>query len=119
MTRIERLRHGGEIDRVFREGSWRRLPALALGVLRRGDDGPTRVAITAGKRVGTAVRRNRARRRLREAWRLLADRVGTGANVVVVAREPTVEVEFACLQQQLAEALACAGLLVDAEEGRG
>lgn len=119
MARIERLRQEREIDRVFREGNWRRLPTVAVGVLRRGDDEPTRVAITAGKRVGTAVRRNRARRRLREAWRSLADRIAAGANVVVVAREPTVEVEFAHLQAQLAEALAKSGLLVDAEEERG
>lgn len=36
----------------------------------RGDDGPCRLGITCSKKVGNAVARNRARRRLREAARL-------------------------------------------------
>ena len=44
------------------------------------------VAFVAGRRVGGAVSRNRARRILRAAWRELAPRVVAGSDVVVVAR---------------------------------
>ena len=44
------------------------------------------VAFVAGRRVGGAVSRNRARRILRAAWRELAPRVVAGNDVVVVAR---------------------------------
>ncbi len=40
----------------------------------------------AGRRVGGAVERNRARRILREAWRVVAPQVGDGYDIVLVAR---------------------------------
>ena len=43
-------------------------------------------AFVAGRRVGGAVLRNRARRILRAAWRELAPRVVEGNDVVLVAR---------------------------------
>jgi len=45
------------------------------------------VAFVAGRRVGGAVPRNRARRILRAAWRELASDVADGYDVVLVARE--------------------------------
>ena len=50
--------------------------------------GPARAAWVAGRRVGGAVARNRARRLLREAWRALAPRVPEDLDVVLVARGP-------------------------------
>jgi ribonuclease P protein component len=43
-------------------------------------------AFVAGRRVGGAVERNRARRILRAAWREVAPQVGNGNDVVLVAR---------------------------------
>lgn len=43
-------------------------------------------AFVAGRRVGGAVHRNRARRILRAAWRELAPRVDQGRDFVLVAR---------------------------------
>ena len=45
-------------------------PGLTLQARARGDDGPPRFGFTCSKKVGNAVRRNRAKRRLREAARL-------------------------------------------------
>ena len=44
-------------------------PGLTLQARARGDDGPPRFGFTCSKKVGNAVARNRARRRLREAAR--------------------------------------------------
>jgi ribonuclease P protein component len=44
------------------------------------------VAFVAGRRVGGAVDRNRARRVLRAVWRELAPKVREGFDVVLVAR---------------------------------
>jgi ribonuclease P protein component len=43
-------------------------------------------AFVAGRRVGGAVERNRARRILRAAWREVAPQVGDGYDIVLVAR---------------------------------
>jgi ribonuclease P protein component len=48
--------------------------------------GPGSAAFVAGRRVGGAVLRNRARRILRAAWRELAPRVEGGHDVALVAR---------------------------------
>lgn len=50
-----------------------------------GQEGPP-VAFVAGRRVGGAVARNRARRVLREAWRTVAPEVPEDRHVVAVAR---------------------------------
>jgi ribonuclease P protein component len=43
-------------------------------------------AFVAGRRVGGAVQRNRARRIMRAAWQQVAPRVAPGQDVVLVAR---------------------------------
>ena len=45
------------------------------------------VAFVAGRKVGGAVRRNRARRILRAAWREVRPRVRGGHDIAFVARE--------------------------------
>ncbi|HEX2030680.1 MAG TPA: ribonuclease P protein component [Actinomycetota bacterium] len=49
-------------------------------------EGPCRGAWVAGRRVGPAVVRNRARRLLRQAWWELWPRIDDGHDVVLVAR---------------------------------
>jgi ribonuclease P protein component len=49
-------------------------------------DGPPRLGISVGKKVGNAVRRNRVKRVIREEFWALEDRVSTTSDYVVVAR---------------------------------
>ena len=44
-------------------------------------------AAVAGRKVGGAVQRNRARRILKAAWRQVAPQVGDDSGIVLVARE--------------------------------
>ena len=53
-----------------------------------------RVGITAGKKLGHAVVRNRVRRRLREIYRLNEDRFAPGWDIVVVARSRCIDADF-------------------------
>jgi len=57
-----------------------------------GVDGPPRVAVIAGKQVGGAVERNRAKRRLREAAARVALR--HGRDYVLVATQAVNEAPF-------------------------
>ena len=70
---------------------------------------PTRVAISASKRVGNAVVRNRVRRRLREAFRLLP--VVEGFDVVIVPRADSAKANFQTLKAELTLLLKRARLL--------
>jgi ribonuclease P protein component len=68
-----------------------------------GPDGPASVGFVAGKRIGNAVRRNRAKRRLRAAM----DRVRAtdGMAYIVIAGPAVVDVDFGRLVQWLRAAV--------------
>lgn len=65
-----------------------------------------RSGFTATKKTGNAVRRNRAKRRLREASRLLLDQYGqTGWDYVFIARKETADANWRTLLDDMKLAL--------------
>lgn len=48
--------------------------------------GINRLGLTAGKSVGNAVRRNRAKRLIRESYRIMETKLSSGYDFVIVAR---------------------------------
>ncbi|HYE50237.1 MAG TPA: ribonuclease P protein component [Azospirillaceae bacterium] len=65
-----------------------------------------RVGLTASKKVGNAVERNRARRRLRAAvGEVIARHAAPGNDYVVIARSETVRRPWDALKADLAQAL--------------
>lgn len=80
-----------EVRKVRRTGSRRRVGGIVV-FDAAGRPGPPRVAVTAGRRVGGAVVRNRAKRRLREA--IARAPIRDGREYVVVADHSVVEVPF-------------------------
>jgi ribonuclease P protein component len=83
-------------------------PGFVMQALRDGaPDQALRVGYTATKKLGNAVARNRARRRLKEAARLtLAGRDLAGLKLVLICRQDTATLPFARLTAGLAAALA-------------
>ena len=84
--------------------------AFVLETRYRDDDGAARLGFTVSKRAAKkAVERNRIRRRLKEAVRLVArGRVRSGCDYVVVGRRGALTESFAALEADLAAALAAA-----------
>ena len=71
-------------------GSNTRKPSLHLQKFNRKDEGIPRYGITATKKIGIAVNRNKAKRRLRHAIKEILPKLGkNGYDYVVVATKNT------------------------------
>jgi ribonuclease P protein component len=80
-------------------------PGFVLQILR-AQPSALRVGYTATKKIGNAVARNRARRRLKEAARLeLAEMRLSGVELVLICRQETAKLRFGTLRANLAAAL--------------
>jgi ribonuclease P protein component len=66
-------------------------------VLWRASDGPRRVGFAVGRQIRGAVRRNRARRRLREAYRAARDVAPPNVDLVVIGRSASLEASTSTL----------------------
>lgn len=110
MPLIERLKVRSDFLRVAATRRRWATPGLVLQVAETpqelADSGVIRVGFTASKKVGDAVTRNRARRRLREAVRQVMPAHATpGRDFVIIARANTVRRPFADLITDLESAL--------------
>jgi ribonuclease P protein component len=109
----QHLRRQGEIRAVREQG--RRIDCRAFTVWWHSREAPTspasagspaaRVCFIASRHaVGIAVQRNRAKRRLREVFRLEQQRVPAGCDLLLIARAPAATWPIAELQGRFSEA---------------
>ena len=83
LRRCERLRRRTDFDRVFKSGArgGNRVVRVALVA---NDLKLRRVGFAVGKRFGNAVRRNLTKRRMREAFRRLKDKLPESVDLVLM-----------------------------------
>ncbi|MEJ1977439.1 MAG: ribonuclease P protein component [Acetobacteraceae bacterium] len=106
-----RLKRRAEFLRVASRGRKVAVHGLVLQAMPRPDENPARIGFTVTKKVGNAVIRNRTRRRLKEAARLLLQqRAVTGTDLVVIGRDSTRSRPFTALMDDLDRALTKAGV---------
>jgi ribonuclease P protein component len=85
---------------------------VVLQALKRDDQAPARLGFTVTRKVGNAVVRNRTRRRLKEAVRLvLQNEPIFGVDLVLIGRNSTRGREFRELQADIKRALDRVGLI--------
>lgn len=91
-------------------GTFRPHPLLPARFLRT-DLGETRFGLSTGRKLGGAVVRNRVRRRLREALRIVSPSLRPGWDVLIIARPALVEADHETLVGALHQILRRGGVL--------
>ena len=102
-----RLKRRREFVRASNRGRKAAVPGLVLqAVEREGGESDLRCGFTVSKRVGNAVRRNRARRRLRAiAAEIMPLRAVPGFDYVLIGRAATPDRPYDALRRDLVAAL--------------
>lgn len=105
------LQRRAEFLRVAAKGRKAPVHGLVLQALPRDDTEPARFGFTVTKKVGNAVVRNRTRRRLKEAARLLVAATPlTGVDLVLIGRDATRGRNFLDLQDDIRRAMSKVGV---------
>jgi len=115
LGRGQRIKQSRDFARARAQGE-----RLAQGVLVANwlklENGTTRLGVVTSKKIGGAVERNRARRLLREVFRMHQNDLKQPVDLVLVARPSIVGKKFTEVEKDFLRVLEKAGLL-NAEHG--
>ena len=106
------LKENYEFRRLYQKGTSAVGKSMVL-YCRRNRFGRNRLGLTASTKLGNAVKRNRARRRLREVYRLNSPRLRTGWDIVLVARGRTLTASWPEMNDTFLRLCRKAGLLAE------
>ncbi|RPJ22443.1 MAG: ribonuclease P protein component [Chloroflexi bacterium] len=115
MQRKFRLTRSEDFKRVRRSGKSYAHPLVVL-IVQTHDQSRVKVGVAAGRTVGTAVYRNRAKRLLREALRPLIPNLISGLDLIVIARPGLVSATLEETRQALLILLQRAQILIPLNE---
>ena len=93
MNRAWSIKENYEFRRIYQRGTSAVSGSMVV-YCRKNKLGRSRLGITASTKIGGAVTRNRARRRLREDYRLNRDKLREGWDIILVARGRTAAVSW-------------------------
>lgn len=111
----QRLRRNNDFVRTRKNGRTYRCPYFVLfstiHTEESGDRLSARIGISASKRVGNAVARNRLKRSLRELFRLRQHEISLEADIVVSIRFPANRATLSELEHRFEQAIQYNGLI--------
>ena len=109
---VNSLKASADFQRISRAGKKWICPAfIMLALKREAAEDPFRLGLTVSRKVGNAVTRNRAKRRLREMVRLsIAPENLAGFDIVLIGRAAPAERGFSLLQQDFLQGLKKLGV---------
>ncbi len=106
-----RLKQGRDFARLRQQGQRLAWGCIALNWQTLSPDSPSRLGVISSRRIGNAVARNRARRLLREVFRLHQHGLARSVDMVLVARASIAGKPFAAVEKDFLTTLRKARLL--------
>ena len=110
IMRYRPIRRNSEFGRVYARGKSYVNPGLVMYVLKTRSK-KTRVGLTATKKIGKAVCRNRCKRIIRAAFHQVEPQIGQGWDFVFVARSRTPFVKSQKVYDAMKNHMESAGVL--------
>ena len=115
MQRKFRLTRSEDFKRVRRSGKSYAHPLVVL-IVQNNNQPRVKIGVAAGRTVGTAVYRNRAKRLLREAMRTLLPNIASGLDLILIARPGLVSATLEDTHRALLNLLQRARILIPQHE---
>jgi ribonuclease P protein component len=112
VNRKYRLRGSTNFKRVRLQGTAIAHPLFVL-IYTPNSTGRVRVGVAAGRSIGNAVQRNRAKRRLRASIQPFLEQIQNGIDLVILARKPLLQASFSQINKAMAKILADQHLIVE------
>lgn len=111
MKKDYRIKNNKEFQYVFRKGKSFANRQLVIYYLEVPEQEHFRVGLSVGTKIGNAVTRNRIKRYLRESFNSLKTEINPTLDIIIIARQPTKEMNYHDIRKSLIHLLSRKKLL--------
>lgn len=111
MKKEYRVKDNKDFQVIFKQGKSFANRQLVIYYRKKEDQNHFRVGLSVGKKIGNAVVRNRIKRYLRQAFHELEKEIKPSYDFIIIARQPTKEMEFFEVKKSLTHLLSKEKLL--------
>ncbi|MEN2766784.1 ribonuclease P protein component [Ornithinibacillus xuwenensis] len=111
MKKAFRVKDNKEFQLIFKKGKSFANRQLVIYYMKKPDQAHFRIGLSVGKKIGNAVVRNRIKRYLREAFHELEDKIQSPYDIIVIARQPTKDMDLISIKKSLNHLLSKERLL--------
>ncbi|MGB0579353.1 MAG: ribonuclease P protein component [Limisphaerales bacterium] len=116
LGRDKRLRSSNDFARIKNQGERLVRGCLILNWIKREEGGVSRLGVVTSKRIGNAVIRSRARRLMREVFRLHQNEFVEPLEMVLIARRSIAEKKLADVERVFLKLASQAGVIAQQQK---
>src|SRR5690625_1386964 len=105
MKKAFRVKDNKEFQSIFKNGKSFANRQLVIYYIKKPGQPHFRVGLSVGKKIGNAVMRNQIKRYLREAFISLEDKINPDLDIIIIARNPTINMNYHQIKRSLSHLL--------------